>query len=201
MRILPALLSVLVVASSAAAQTVIPVGPFRSIELSHGGKVTVRHGTSPRVTIVSGDARYTRVRVSGQRLVIENCNPNCPRKYRMRMEVITPELAAVAVSEGGTVEVAGGFPPQAAIDAGVRQGGRIDIRSIDAEAVEATVHSGGLIFTHPRRTLNATVRSGGGITYWGDPRVSESVRDGGVVARGTAREAPSFSQSDTVNCK
>jgi hypothetical protein len=150
-----------------AAQTVIPVEQFRSIELRHGGDVVVRHGSAQRVTILEGSSQYSRVRLAvGQRLTIDNCNPDCPRGYRLRMEIITPELLAVSVSHGGALRTLGAFPVQAAIQADVEQGGTIDIRSVAANAVVASVDSGGKIFTQPRQTLTAAVRSGGGITYW-----------------------------------
>jgi len=177
-------IAVLLTTLAGAAQTVIPVGQFRSIELRHGGDVVVRHGSTPRVTILNGNSQYTRVRLAGERLVIDNCNPDCPRDYRLRMEIMTPEISAVSVSHGGTVRTLGAFPVQAAIEADVEQGGTIDIRSIAANAVDASVDSGGRIFTHPRQMLAATVESGGGITYWGDVRVTQSVRDGGFVIRG-----------------
>jgi hypothetical protein len=185
-----AVLSTVIVLTSGAAQTVIPVEPFRSVELHGGGNVIVRHGKTQRVTMLEGSLRFSRVRlVSGQRLVIDKCVQECPRNYRMQIEVITPEISAVSVSNGGTVQSRGAFPAQATIEAGVAQGGTIDIRSIPADAVEASVDSGGRIFTHPRKTLAATVISGGAITYWGNARVEQSVRDGGFVARGTPADA------------
>jgi hypothetical protein len=163
---------------------------FRSVELHDGGNVIVRHGQTQRVTILMGDARYTRVRLAGgQRLVIEKCQPECPSRYQHQVEVITPEISAISVSNGGTVQSVGAFPVQASIAAAVEQGGTIDIRSIHADAVDASVDSGGRIFTTPRETLAATIVSGGGITYWGDPRVKRTVRDGGAVARGTRADA------------
>jgi hypothetical protein len=178
------------VVSSGAAQTVIPVEQFRSVELQSGGNVIVRHGKTQRVTMLEGSLRYSRVRLAaGQRLVIDKCVEKCPRHYQMQIEVITPEIAAVSVSNGGTLQSRGAFPAQAAIEAAVAQGGTIDIRSIHADAVEASVDSGGRIYTHPRKTLAATVVSGGIVTYWGNARVEKSIRDGGVVARGTAADA------------
>ena len=172
------------------AQTVIPLDPFRSIELHHGGNVIVRHGSVQRVTILQGDPRCTLVRVVGeQRLVIDNSGQECPRHARARIEVVTPEISVISVSNGGTIQTLGAFPPQAAIEAHVEQGGRIDIRSIAADNVDASVYSGGGIFTNPRKTLNATITSGGAITYWGDVRVKRSVRDGGVVQRGAPGDA------------
>ena len=185
-----AVLSKVVVLSVGAAQNVIPVEQFRSVELHSGGNVIVRHGKTQRVTMLEGSLRYSRVRLAGgQRLVIEKCVQECPRNYQMQIEVITPEISAVSVSNGGTVQSRGAFPAQAAIEAAVAQGGTIDIRSIPADAVDASVDSGGRIFTHPRETLAATVFSGGAITYWGNARVEQSVRDGGFVAKGTPADA------------
>jgi hypothetical protein len=185
-----AVLSAIAFVSSGAAPTVIPVGQFRSVELHDGGNVIVRHGPTQRVTILMGDARYTRIRIAGgQRLVIEKCQPECPSGYRHQIEVITPEISAISVANGGTVQSVGAFPVQATIAAAVEQGGTIDIRSIPADTVDASVHQGGRIFTHPRETLAATIASGGGITYWGDPRVKRIVRNGGAVARGTRADA------------
>jgi hypothetical protein len=171
-------------------QTDMPVGPFQSVELRHGGHVTLRHGPVQRVTLLSGDPQITRARIEdGQRLVIQKCAAKCPRGYRMEVEVVTPSLSAVAVSNGGLLQTAGDFPAQAAIEANVEQGGAVDIRSIAVDAVDAEVYSGGRIFTNARQTLTATVESGGAITYWGGARVRKSVRDGGVVARGNPEDA------------
>jgi hypothetical protein len=107
----------------------------------------------------------------------------------MEIEVITPAISAISVANGGRMQTLGAFPLQAAIEARVEQGGVLDIRSIAAEDVDASVYSGGGIFTTPRKTLTAAVESGGAITYWGDVRVKKSVRDGGVVQRGTRADA------------
>src|SRR5688572_11943677 len=94
-----AFLSTVVVLSSGAAPTVIPVAQFRSVELQGGGNVIVRHGKTQRVTMLEGSLRYSRVRLAGgQRLVIDKCVTECPRHYQMQIEVITPELSAVSVS-------------------------------------------------------------------------------------------------------
>jgi hypothetical protein len=48
MRMLLALSAIaLTLASSGNTATVIPVGEFRSVALSHGGRVVVRHGAVP----------------------------------------------------------------------------------------------------------------------------------------------------------
>lgn len=189
MRTLRFLAVAVLTTTTLTAQTVIPVARFQSIELHDGGEVIVRHGTTQRVTILSGNARSTRVRADGERLVIDNCRPDCPRDYHLRMEIITPGISALSVSDGGILRSAGAFPVQAAISAAVEQGGTLDIRSMAADAVTASVDSGGRIFTHPRQTLTAAIESGGVITYWGDVRVRKAVRDGGIVTRGTAAAA------------
>lgn len=176
--------------ASLAAQTVIPLGQFRSVELHDGGDVIVRHGPTQRVTILTGSLRSTGVRImDGQRLVIDNCRRECPPHDQLQIEVVTPAISAVSVSNGGTLQSLGTFPAQAVISAGVEQGGTIDIRSMAAAAVDASVHSGGRIFTNPLETLVGTITSGGGITYWGDVRVKQFVRDGGAVARGALADA------------
>ena len=187
LRMVMTILPMIALTSSGMAETIVPVGAFRSVELRNGGHVTVRHGQSHRVTVLTGDPRYARARINGDLLVIDKA-PDCPRGYRLQVEVVTPELAAVSVSNGGILQVAA-FPAQAAIEARVEQGGMLDIRSMAVDAVDASVDSGGRIFTTPRQRLAGSVQSGGAITYWGNPRVEKSIRDGGVVTRGTAADA------------
>ena len=181
------LLILSMIASSAAAATVVPVREFRSVELSNGGHVVVRHGAVQRVSVVSGDPRCTEIRVSGDRRLTINHHGDCPRRDRhdLEIEVVTPRLTGVFVSNGGSMEVVGDFPAQASIEAGVEQGGTVDVRSIAADDADASVFSGGRIFLTARKSLSASVRSGGIIHYWGDPHdVSRSIRDGGAVTRG-----------------
>lgn len=170
--------------------TVIPVGGFRSIEAANGRHIVVRYGAAQRVS-VDGDSRCTSVRIgSGLRLLIDSGDAGCPHGQRTRVEVVTPTLSAISVSHGGTVEVVGAFPAQQSIDVAVEQGGTIDVRSIPADLVRASVYSGGRIFTRPRTALKASVESGGIVTYWGDAvDVRKSVRDAGMVTKGTAEDA------------
>ncbi len=178
-------------ASSVAAAPAIPVGKFRSIELSDGGHVVVRHGAVQRVSIVEGDPRYTRVRVDeDQTLIIEDAAGSCPRGYRLEIEVVTPQISAVSISNGGTIQTLGAFPAQESIAAAVEHGGTIDVRSIAADRVQASVYQGGRILTTSQKALSAAVESGGIITYWGDAEnVKQVVHGGGAVSRGTARDA------------
>jgi hypothetical protein len=172
------------------AQTVIPTALFRSVELRSGGHVVVRHGSAQRVTIITGDRECTRLVVDdSERLVIDNHHHDCSHDSRLRIEVVTPEISSVAVSNGGTLQAIGAFPVQSLIEAHVEQGGTIDIRSIAADSVNASVYSGGRIFTNPRETLDASVASGGIVSYWGDARVRKSIRGGGVVTRGARADA------------
>ena len=168
--------------------SLISVAQFRTVELNDGGHVVIRYGAVQRVSIVAGDEQCTRVSVREERLVIEN-GARCHPSERLQIEIVTPRLDGVSISNGGIVQAAGEFPAQSSIDAAVEQGGMIDIRAVAADSVHASVYSGGRIFTTPRKSLNATVDSGGAITYWGDPSVKKAVRNGGVVARGNARDA------------
>jgi hypothetical protein len=182
-----AILAAMVVASSASAQTDVPVARFRSVQLQNGGQVILRHGQTQRVRLVAGSLDCTQIRVDGgQQLRIDNHGggAGCGRHERLQIEVVTPMLESVAVANGGTIRSVGDFPVQGEIEAAVEQGGGIDLRSMAADAVEASIQSGGRIFVSVRQTLTATVESGGIVKYWGDPRVRESVRNGGVVAKG-----------------
>ena len=167
-----------------AAQEAVPVGAFRSLELHHGGHVVVRHGPVQRVTLLSGDQRHSRIETEGGKLVIANDRGSCPRGYRLEVEVVTPHLDAIAVSNGGTIEADGDFPSRESLAVAVEQGGTLDARAIPADAVAASVYSGGRVLTTARDALSASIRSGGSITYWGDPVVQKSIRNGGSLQRG-----------------
>jgi regulator of protease activity HflC (stomatin/prohibitin superfamily) len=169
---------------------VLPVGEFNAIETHNGAHVVIRYGAAQRVSVIEGDPRCTAISVAaGARLVIDNKRHDCGRDERALIEVVTPQLPAVKVSNGGIVRTLGTFPAQASIEAAVEQGGTLDIRSIVADRVAASVYSGGRIFTNARKTLDARVDSGGIINYWGDVEdVHKSVHNGGVVQRGTAKD-------------
>lgn len=186
------LLSALALAMPApgTAQTVVPLAPFRSVELRNGGKVILRHGPVQRVTLLKGTPDYTQVTiVGGDRLVIDRCINNCPRAYELEIEIITPDIAGISVAHGGTIASQGNFPRLAEIGVDVSNGGTIDIRSMTVDSVTASVDQGGRIFTKPQAVMSASVRQGGIITYWGDAKVTSSVKHGGVVTKGTADEA------------
>ncbi len=102
---------------------------------------------------------------------------------------MTPGLGAIAVAEGGTIQVRGEFPPQPELVVSVSQGGAIDIRSLSVAKISASIYSGGRIFTRPGSVLSAEVEQGGNVTYWGDAVVESSIRGGGVVERGTEADA------------
>ena len=172
------------------AQKVVPLTPFSSVELHNGGHAILRHGPTQRVTFLKGSVDYTRVTVAdGGRLVIDSCAMDCPREYDLEIEIVTPDVARVSVTDGGTLQSSGSFPRQAEIRVAVNDGGTIDIRSMSVDTVTASVNSGGRIFTRPQTALSASVADGGIITYWGDARVNKSIKGGGVVTRGTAAEA------------
>ena len=171
-------------------QKVVPLTSFSSVELHDGGKAILHHGPTQRVTLLKGSLDYTRVTIAdGGRLVINRCKTECPRGYDLEIEIVTPDIARISVADGGTIQSRGSFPRQAEIGVAVNDGGTIDIRSMAVDSVTASVHSGGRIFTRPQTAMFASVVDGGVITYWGDARVSKSIKGGGVVSRGTTVEA------------
>ena len=178
----------------------VPLAPFRSVELRNGGKAILRYGPTQRVAFLKGSSDYTRLTVSSEgRLLIDKCKSKCARGYELEIEIVTPELARVSVAEGGTLQSRGSFPGQAAIAATVTNGGTVDIRSMPAASVTASVFSGGRIFVKPLTSIVANVAQGGIILYWGDPRVTQSIEHGGVIEKGTAADSDELGDvSDTV---
>ena len=173
----------LLLASAASAQPVV-TAPFQSLQSRNGAHVTVRYGPAQRVMILSG---APRISVNGNgRLTIDNHKGS--HKIRADIEVVTPNLQALAVEQGGRLTVAPGFPRQDFIAAAVSNGGRLDLRRLPVDQVAAAVSQGGMIAVQPARQLSAAISQGGNITYWGQPSVSSSIKHGGVVARGNPEE-------------
>lgn len=172
---------------SSTAQT-IPLSTFDSVELRNGGKVILRHGPTPQVTLLRGSRDYTSVTSQGGSLVINKCKSRCPRGYELSVEIVTPHIVRVSITDGGTIESRGNFA-QSEIAASVTSGGTIDIRTIRVDRVNASVSEGGRIFTRPQASMFATVMNGGNITYWGNAQVQSSIDGGGVVTKGDADEA------------
>jgi Putative auto-transporter adhesin, head GIN domain len=187
------------IAAPVAAQTAIRVAPFRSVELHSGGEVILRHGPTQRVTLLKGDADCAKVKTDDAgRLVIEKYSAECHRKYDLQVEVVAPYFAELAVNDGGRINSIGDFPRQPEIRAAVRNGGSLDLRSLTADRVSASVAEGGRILVIPQTILTASVANGGQITYWGDPRVEKSIQHGGAVNKGTAADLNEpLSEADT----
>src|SRR5947209_3262232 len=183
--IVPLFAVALAVSAPAVATELVPVPPFRSVELRGGGNVVVVPGPVQRVTIVDGSSRFTRFRVErdGQ-LKIDTCNEQCPRLYQLRIEIQSPHVPDLAISGGGAIAVEGGFRPQSELSVAIDGGGKIDGRAVDASAVSAAVNGGGEISVRPRATLSAAVHGGGAIRYSGNPQVTTAIAGGGHVGPG-----------------
>lgn len=173
-----------VISTSASAAEVVPVSSFRAVELHGGGEVVLKPGPVQRVTLLDGSTAVTSFRVDRDgSLEIESCNDQCPRLYRLRIEIESPRMPGVAVSGGGMIHAAG-FAPQPKVAAAVHGGGRIDLRSVEGADVSAAINGGGQILVRPRRTLSAAVNGGGEVRYWGNPQVRMAVVGGGSVSPG-----------------
>jgi hypothetical protein len=183
---LPLFVLALAVSSAPVLATeVVPVPQFRSVELRGGGNVVVVPGPTERVTILEGSSQFTHMYVvnDGQ-LKIDACNEQCPRNYRLRIEIQSPRVPALAIAGGGEITTTTGFRPQDHVAVAVKGGGKIDARSVDAEQVAAAINGGGELLVRPRVSLAAAVNGGGNIRYWGNPSVSEAIRGGGAVSHG-----------------
>jgi Putative auto-transporter adhesin, head GIN domain len=170
---------------AAFAAAVVPLDHFNQVELHGGGHVVLRHGAAQSVTLAKGSTDHTHFTIKDNgALVIDACDANCPHEYDLEIDIVSPDIAGVAISGGGAIVAEGTFPNQARIGAAVSGGGDIDIRAMSAAEVDAAVNGGGKILTAPDGALNAAVNGGGNITYWGNPKVSEAVAGGGSVRRG-----------------
>ncbi len=162
---------------------------FHSVSVPKGGHVVLRSGPAPRASVVRGSRDYVRMAVtSGGVLVIDTCPSGCPRQHGLEIEVVAPSFARVSLSNGGRVSSSGSFPRQAELTASVSNGGTVDVRSMQADRVNASVEQGGRILTIPRGALLARVSNGGVVTWWGDAKVTRSIEHGGVVQKGEASE-------------
>lgn len=160
---------------------------YQSIELRGGGLVTVRYGQT-RQYDVRGDRTGRAITADGDRLVIDRCRQNCRHGQRLEVVVTTPAIGRLAVRDGGLIQVRGDFPAQPSVSASVDSGGQIDMRPLAAGQVSAAVSQGGRIFARPLRAMNAAIADGGLVTYWGEAAITSSVRRGGAVVKGAARE-------------
>ena len=170
------------VAVPAAAQTPVPVSAFDSIELRGGGTLTVRHGDRQQVNLISGSPEMTRFSVDGDgQLTIDACRRSC-RDYRLRVEIVTPDIDALAIHGGGSIRTEGAFPRSGSLAVAIDGGGVIDAEAIESGNVAASINGGGTIRTHARSSLAASINGGGSIRYLGDPHVTTSIHGGGSVS-------------------
>lgn len=171
------------------AETDLRVSAFHSVDVRNGAHVTLRHGDSRRVTVTRGNTTESAIRVEKDgRLLIDRCPEGCSRGYRLEVEVVTPEIDALSVTDGGWLRCSGRFPRQADLAVAVASGGTVDARSMSADDVSAAVQQGGRILTTPRESLSAAIAQGGAVIYWGNPDIQRSIQQGGVVSRGRSSD-------------
>jgi hypothetical protein len=166
----------------AAAQTVVPLPKFESVELNGGGDVVIRQGPVQRVTLRRGSTEYSRLDVRGGKLVIRACDWHCPFHYDLEVEIETPEIGGAAVNGGGDITAEGPFRPQGAVSAAVHGGGKVDLQAVKASSASAAVHGGGRVLVFAQNSLAAEVMGGGSIRYQGQPTVSTAIHGGGSVS-------------------
>jgi len=179
---LAAALVALAAAAPAGAATPVPLAKFKAISLVGGGEVHLRHGPEQKVTLLRGDLDLTRFEVKKGNLEIRACVRSC-HDYDLAIEIVTPDIDALAITGGGTIEAEGAFPARDGLAASVRGGGVIDAEAIRARSVAASIRGGGVIETDPRETLVASVQGGGNVRYRGDPQKTVSINGGGDVTR------------------
>src|ERR1700743_268653 len=125
MKLSIAAVALVFAAVPAFAATDVAVPAFRGIELREGGHVVLKHGDVQRVTYLKGSTQFTKASVNSEgTLVIEsNCDMSCPHRYDIEIEVTSPSFSGIAVSEGGEIESASGFPHAHSLSLAVHEGG------------------------------------------------------------------------------
>jgi hypothetical protein len=167
-------------ASFVVAREVIPTPHFDSVGVRGDAQVTIRHGAEQRVVLVKGNTRLTRIGVDEPRsgsLEIEDCTARCPQNY----EIITPEIAGLAVKGDGVIKVEGNFAERDRLGLAVAGDGDIEARAVPARTVDAAVNGDGHIAAAASEMLTAAVNGEGTVTYYGRPRVRSVVNGDGAV--------------------
>ena len=169
-------------ATPAAADSVVPLGHFSQVALHGGGEITLKHGAVQRVTLVRGSTAHTSfvVRSNGQ-LEIDACDYSCPHSYELQIEIVSPDIRGAAIDGGGEIRTDGAFPAQSGFEAAINGGGEIDVRAIRAANAAASINGGGKILITANAALAASVSGGGEIVYRGNPAVTQSIHGGGSV--------------------
>ena len=173
----------LALAAPASAATVVPVDRFDAIALVGGGEVRIRHGAVQKVTLLSGNLQVSSVAIENDRsLVIRACRRSC-RDYRLIVEIVTPQVDAVAITGGGNVVTETGFPAARHLAASITGGGTLDLDSVPAAHVAASIQGGGLIRTDAIANLAVSIHGGGNVTYLRNPRTTVAINGGGTVGK------------------
>ena len=118
--IVPLFAIALIASVPALATEYVPLPHFNGVQLRGGGDVVLVPGPDQRVTVVEGSTQFTRLYVDRQgTLKIDACDRNCPRQYRLRIEIQSPHVPVLAVDGGGEINVARGFGPERELVAAV----------------------------------------------------------------------------------
>ena len=171
-------------AAPAFAAEVVPLPHFDGVGLRGGGHVTLKYGKEQRVTLIKGSTQFTRLKIEhGGGLSIDACDSNCPEHYDLEIEIVSPDISAIAVTGGGSIVAQNGFPSRSRLEVAVDGGGAIDARGLAAGAIDAAVNGGGAIRIASNGEINAAVSGGGEIVYSGKATVTQAVSGGGSVRR------------------
>ncbi|HWD28922.1 MAG TPA: hypothetical protein VG387_17240 [Rhizomicrobium sp.] len=97
-------IAVLSAAPAFAADVVVPLPHFDSIELQGHGHVVLKPGTEQHVVMHRGGLEFTHFQVDGNhKLLISACNAACPWSYHLQIEITSPDIPATATG-GGTID-------------------------------------------------------------------------------------------------
>jgi len=169
-------------AGAAMAGTEVKLAPFSGIDVHGGGDVKLIYGPVQRVTVIKGDLKVARIRVTGSTLDLSPCDGTCWGSHDLAVEIVTPSIAALNIHGGGSIAAHGNFPKQPHGALNVHGGGDADLAAIPFEEVDAEVHGGGNLRVKALNALTADVHGGGDIVYLGHPaKISTQAHGGGSI--------------------
>ncbi|NQD37853.1 hypothetical protein HPT27_12525 [Permianibacter sp. IMCC34836] len=190
-RIWRGLIAVLMLAMgpvSAAEGDVVP--GFTKVTISVAGNTQIHAGGEYRVSIKAEVSMRQRIKVDvdGDTLRVY-CPGNCGSLHHDGIDVYLPQLNELHLLNGGRIELDTGLPVANSLGLTVHNGGTIDAGNAIAERVVAEVHNGGRIVLAACSQLDTRIRNGGDIQYFGTPKISKDVINGGNVSSASGGES------------
>jgi len=183
--------ALLLAASTAQADQVVPVGHFHNVSIEGSGHIIFIPGAQQRVVLKKGDTKNTEIKIKDNGdLVFKSCPGkggwfgwmnSCPDGYELDVEITTPELSGIDISGSGKIETRNGFALQPKLAIEISGSGNVDTMGIPAGAASVSISGSGKVRVNARNSLSVDIAGSGSVVYAGRPQVSQSIAGSGSV--------------------